>query len=40
MQKIKIAKWETDFEASLVADADALFEFEQDNDHSRFSRLI
>jgi hypothetical protein len=28
MQKIKVAKWETDFEAALKADSAALFEFE------------
>lgn len=40
MQKIKVAKWETDFEAALKADSAALFEFEQDVDHTRWGRQI
>lgn len=39
MNKLKIAKWETDFETALKANSTALFEFKQDNDHTRFSRL-
>jgi hypothetical protein len=40
MQRIKIAKWETDFEATLKANETALWEFEQDADHTRFGALI
>lgn len=38
--QIKIAQWETDFEAAVKANATDLFNFEQDVHHANFSKMM